>query len=272
MRKKTITKIIACACVAAMAVGFGACKSKPKDPTTKAPETSATDAPTETTVGGETTAPVATQPGATTAPAAPGATGLVKPTDTASAVKMYNDAIAKKGAVSAIITRELVEGTAMGLSLDMLAPGAKDAFALNNAELAGADLFALDPASVASASATESGDNFVITFKLNDATLDQTGVSGANGFMYFLDAQTVIDTVVSIGKQIGGEGFVLEVNKETIVLELVGGTFTATINKTTGAISAASIGFSENVAAKLSKPIKATVKVTGKGTVDFSVA
>lgn len=269
--RKPIQKIVALCCVGAMALCFASCK--PDTPETESnslpPTTEATDAPTE--------APDVTD-APTEAPVAPPAGGIAKPANSADGVKLYNDALAKAGTVTATVTRNLskVEAKAM-ITIDVLkdVPGVNEAFALNNANLDGAKLSNLDAGSVASMSATESGDNYVIEFTLKEVNAGADAANGLGGYMYLLDYNTVNETVGSIGRSLGGENFVLEV-KELQSITMRGGKFTVTINKTTGAMSAATLSFEEEITAKVKTSalpgVSATANVVGGGTVNYTVA
>lgn len=276
MRKKTITKIVAGACVVAMAVSFAACGKKTvTDESSTDPSASdvseATSAP-ETTVAPETTT-VAGGQGATTA-VAPTSN---KPTDTASAVKFYNDGVAKIGGVTATVTRSLVEDNCvlkiLGIPtpLTKLVPEAPKAFALTDANLEGAALKTLDPSNIANTSVAESGDNYVITFTLTDANFDISSTPGTGGYMYFLDVATINETIVNIGKSLAGENFVLGVKTEEVKLALHSSSFVITMSKA-GNILSADLSFTEDVTAPISKPISASAAVQGKGTVKYTVA
>lgn len=282
MRKKTITKIVACACVAAMAVSFAACgkEKKPTDPSNSDPSTSdvsdvsATDAPT---AAPDTTAP-ANNGGATNPAAPPAATG---PTDTASAVKFYNDGVAKIGSVSATVTRALVpenckvKVVVKDVLLTELSPEAPAEFALTDAPLEGAALYALDAASVTNTAIAESGDNYVITFKLADANFDSTSTPGTGGYMYFLDVNTVNDTVVSIGQKLTGGNMDLEIKKEQATLFLHDSTFVVTMSKA-GNIVSAELSFTEDVKGSIKTsllgPVAVPANVQGKGTAKYTVS
>lgn len=283
--RKPVQKIVALCCVGAMAICFASCKPDPDTKTTvsdTAPSTSegSTAAPDSTTPG----APAPTTPGAPTptTPGAPAPTGVVKPADKAAAAALFNSAIEKITATSAKVTRALSEVKAGPLNILDLVDGIPEAFAMNDADLAGAALSKLDAASVASMAVTEAGDNYVIKFALTDVALESEAATvvanGHGGYMYLLDYNTVSQTINTIGKTLGGDAFTLEI-KELKTINLLGGVLTATISKTTGKLSAATITFSEKLSAKIvaaSLPgplgkMPVVANVTGNGTVNYTL-
>lgn len=269
--RKPIQKILALCCVGVMAVAFASCAPDPKDDgvSTEASQEAteeSTAAPTEAPSGGETAAP-------TDAPA-PGPGGITKPANKGAAVKLYNDALAKAGAVSATVTRSLQEVMAGPINVLKVVPQVPEKFDLTDAPLEGAKLSNLDEGSVASMGVKESGDNFVIDFTLNPVNGNEGTAVGDGGYMYLLDFETVKTTVASIGASID-ESFSISVKQlKSLVVE--NGKLTVTINKTTGAMSAASITFSEKISASVvtsaTGKLAVTANIVGGGTVKYTVA
>lgn len=266
--RKPIQKIVALCCVGAMALCFASCK--PDDTNTETTTDPVTVESTEEPSSEESTAPVDNGGEDTSAPQNTN-TGIAKPGSPAEAVKLYNDAIAKKGAVTATITRKLNSGTAAGLA-DLMELGVPAEFDQTDAAVEGADLYALDVGSVSNMNVTESGDNYVITFTLNAVNGNASMKAGDGGYMYILDYPTITGLIDKIGKKLGGESFNLEVKEDSAKLGLTNGKLTATINKTTGAISAATLDFVQNVEAKVKYGITVTAKLQGQGTVKYTVA
>lgn len=274
--RKPIQKIVAVCCVGAMALCFASCKPDAPTDTTTEPSSvvDTTVAPGDTTVAPESTTAA---PGESTT-AAPVAGGITKPANAAAGVQLYNDALAKATKTTAKITRSLAEVKAGPMDILGTIDGVQEAFALENADLADAKLYKLEAGSVSGMTVTESGDNYVLNFTLNSVK-EEAGaagvVNGFGGYMYLLDFNTVNQTVMDIGKKLGGDAFNLEI-KELKSMELVDGEFNVTINKTTGAMSAASISFNELIKASiitsLLGPIALPANVQGGGTVNYTVA
>lgn len=280
MTKKAISKVLACACVATMAISFGSCASEPasvdqsstdpsfsdsstSDTSDKASDTSQTQLPQSTSEAtkadvGETTNSVQ---------------GISKPTDTASAVRLYNDAVAKKGTVSATVSREMLGGNVAVFEIATLAPTAADQFRLTNAPLEGADLYAIDAGSVAGTDVQEVGDNYVITFTLNDTILNNSSAHGEGGFMYFLDVPVISETINLIGRSIMNDpNYDFTVKEDKVEISATEGRLVVTINKNTGNLSSAEVAFTEDIKVPLSKPIPGTAKVQCKGSAKYTVA
>lgn len=269
--RKPIQKIVALCCVGAMALCFASCK--PDDTNTESTTDPVTVESTEEPSSEESTAPVDNGGEDTSAPQNTN-TGIAKPGSPAEAVKLYNDAIAKKGAVTATITRSLSEVKAAGIDVLKMVPQVPEKFDLNDAPLEGADLVALDAGSVAGMKCTESGDNYVIEFTLNALETGKEVKVGDGGYMYLLDYATIEKTVLDVGHGID-PNFTLEI-KNLKSLTIDGGKLSVTINKTTGNISAASITFNEKISATVvtsatgSFPVPANI--VGGGTVKYTVA
>lgn len=283
--KRTWTKILSVACVAALILSFSACKGGSSndttttapavsDASTSAPETTAAVAPTDVS-GASTTAPV--PGGSTTAPVTvPG--GITKPTNTAEAVALYNSAVSKISSTSAKISRtmDFAKLYLAGVPIvDIKAQGGvPEAFNLSNANLSGAKLTTLNSGDVSSFKVTESGDNYVLTFGLKDLKGDSTTTKGKGGYMYFIDYNEAKTLVETIAKQITGGSIKIEVQPKGAVVNALGGSFNVTINKKTGKISKASISFKEHLEAKAQTNlagISGIAKVDGHGTVNYTL-
>lgn len=275
MKKNVIIKIMSFACVTAMAVSFASCAKKPASTVPSASEPSVSDVsePTsgdkltnlsETTLNDST---VASQTSVTDG------TVNVRPTDTASAVQLYNNAIAKKGTVSATISREMLGGKVAVIEIASIAPTAAEQFRLKDSPLPGADIYALDASSVANTSVQEVGENYVITFTLNDANLNLSSTYGDSGYMYYLDVAMIGETINNIGQSIMNDPtYDFTIKEDKVDISATNGKFVVTINKATGAISSAEISFMEDIRVPLSKPIPGIAKVQCEGSAKFTIA
>lgn len=283
--KRTWTKILSVACVAALILSFSACKGgSGNDTTTTAPAVSdaSTTAPETTTAvpdasGASTTAPVTG--GSTTAPVTvPG--GITKPTNTAEAVALYNSAVSKISSTKAKMSRTMDScmANASIIKIDLMKtdPRVPEKFNLTNSNLSGAKLVNLNANDVNSMSVSESGDNYVITFKLKDLNGNINTQKGAGGYMYFIDFNEAKGLVKSIADTLTGGSMVIEVqqHKDTKVNAL-GGSFSVTINKKTGKLSKATLSFKEYLEAQVKTkelgPLAGWAKVNGHGTVTYTL-
>ncbi len=265
---KKAKKVIALCCAGAMAICFASCQADADADATTTTNTpvsenqtaEATDSATETATDGATAA----------TDAAPSA--LPKPADKGAAVKMFNDALAKKAAVNATITRKV--DSAKVLMVDLMDRGVPENFDLTDAALEGADLHELADANVASMQCKEEGDNYIITFTMNQAEGNGDATVGYGGFQYFFDCDTTVDIITQMCRAIfKDDSITIGVKRETFKAALSDGTMVATVNKNTGALSAVTFSFAEGIKATGvlgDKSAKAEIKV--HATVRYTVS
>ena len=94
-----------------------------------------------------------------------------------------------------------------------------------------------------SAQAKETEQEYKLTFQLKNNTVPATAQPPKAGYLFFLDAKTVEQTVQKANEKIEF--------KKTGTIALSGGTLQVTINKTTGKITKATLNFSETYTDKV---------------------
>lgn len=280
--KKTWTRILSLACVAALVLAFSSCKKDPEDTKSTDPSTSTSDVSTPSTEAqtengtvdpsASTTAP--TTGGASTTAATIPAGGIQKPASAAQAVQVYNDAVAKISKTSGKYSRTMDACKILFIDLMSTDPRVPEKFNQSNATLSGAKLSKLSAGDVSSYSVSESGDNYVITFKLKDIKGNHTLGKGSGGYMYFIDFNEAKGLVTSIADTLTGGSMEIKVSTDKSVVNVSGGSFTATINKKTGKMSKATLSFKQHLEAKAtvkSLGISGVAKVDGHGSVTYTV-
>lgn len=203
---------------------------------------------------------------------------IAKPTDKAAGVKLFNDALAKVSSTTTYVDRKLTKQnlTIVG-DLNSLGP-VSETFAKGSGNV-NVKLSSLSANDVSSYSISESGNNYVMTFKLNDLNGGKGGSQnlkhGQGGYMYFLTMDEVSSVVNQIGKQIGGDSFEVNIKKADSEISLQGGQLVVTVDKTTGKMSKAVLDFTEVITGKcqtsLLGPITVTADLVGVGKVTFTL-
>lgn len=237
---------------------------------TTASEDASDDAqtPDETPSDGESKAD-ASQSGSTSTSGA-----VSKPTDKAAGVKLFNDALAKVSSTTTYVDRKLTKQdlTLIG-DLNSLGP-VSDSFAKGSGNV-NVKLSSLSAGDVSSYSVSESGNNYIMTFKLNTVSGGQELKHGKGGYMYFLTMDEVATVVNQIGKQIGGDSFEVNIKKDKSTIQLQGGQLVVTVDKTTGKMSKAVLDFTEVITGKcqtsLLGPMTVTADLVGVGKVTFTL-
>ncbi len=237
---------------------------------TTASEDTSDDAqtPSETSADGESQ-DNANQGGSTSTSGA-----VSKPTDKAAGVKLFNDALAKVSSTTTYVDRKLTKQdlTLIG-DLNSLGP-VSDSFAKGSGNV-NVKLSSLSAGDVSSYSISESGNNYVMTFKLNTVSGGQDLKHGKGGYMYFLTMDEVATVVNQIGKQIGGDSFEVNIKKDKSTIQLQGGQLVVTVDKTTGKMSKAVLDFTEVITGKcqtsLLGPMTVTADLVGVGKVTFTL-
>lgn len=200
--------------------------------------------------------------------------GVAKPTDKAAGVKLFNDALAKVSSTTTYVDRKLTKQdlTLIG-DLNSLGP-VSDSFAKGSGNV-NVKLSSLSANDVSIYSISESGNNYVMTFKLNNVSGGQDLTHGKGGYMYFLTMDEVATVVNQIGKQIGGDSFEVNIKKDKSTIELQGGQLVVTVDKTTGKMSKAVLDFTEVITGKcqtsLLGPMTVTADLVGVGKVTFTL-
>ncbi len=200
---------------------------------------------------------------------------ISKPTDKAAGVKLYNDALGKVSSTKTYVDRKLTKQniTLVG-DLNSLGP-VSDTFAKGSGYV-NVKLSSLSASDVSNYSISESGNNYVMTFTLNNKKGGQELKHGNGGFMYFLTMDEVATVVNQIGKQIGGDSFEVNIKKDKSTIELQGGKLVVTVDKTTGKMSSAVLDFTEVITGKcqtsLLGPMTVTADLIGVGKVTFTLS
>ena len=199
---------------------------------------------------------------------------IAKPADKAAGVKLFNDALAKVSSTTTYVDRKLTKQdlTLIG-DLNSLGP-VSDSFAKGSGNV-NVKLSSLSAGDVSSYSISESGNNYVMTFKLNTVSGGQDLKHGKGGYMYFLTMDEVATVVNQIGKQIGGDSFEVNIKKDKSTIQLQGGQLVVTVDKTTGKMSKAVLDFTEVITGKcqtsLLGPMTVTADLVGVGKVTFTL-
>lgn len=199
---------------------------------------------------------------------------IAKPADKAAGVKLFNDALAKVSSTTTYVDRKLTKQdlTLIG-DLNSLGP-VSDSFAKGSGNV-NVKLSSLSAGDVSSYSFSESGNNYVMTFKLNTVSGGQDLKHGKGGYMYFLTMDEVATVVNQIGKQIGGDSFEVNIKKDKSTIQLQGGQLVVTVDKTTGKMSKAVLDFTEVITGKcqtsLLGPMTVTADLVGVGKVTFTL-
>lgn len=203
---------------------------------------------------------------------------IAQPTTTAEGVKVFNDALAKVSSTTTYVDRKLTKQnlTIVG-DLNSLGP-VSDTFEKGSGNV-NVKLSSLSASSVSSFSCTPSGNNYIMTFKLNTLNGGKGGSQnlkhGQGGYMYFLTMDEVSSVVNQIGKQIGGDSFEVNIKKADSEISLQGGQLVVTVDKTTGKMSKAVLDFTEVITGKcqtsLLGPITVTADLVGVGKVTFTL-
>ncbi len=200
---------------------------------------------------------------------------IAQPADKAAGVKVFNDALAKVSSTKTYVDRKLTKRnlTIVG-DLDNLGP-ISDTFAKGSGNV-NVKLSSLSASDVKSFSCTPSGNNYVMTFKLNNVSGGQELKHGKGGYMYFLTMDEVATVVNQIGKQVGGDSFEVNIKKDKSSLSLQSGTLVVTVDKTTGKMSKAVLDFTEVITGKcqtsLLGPMTLTADLVGVGKVTFTLS
>ena len=199
---------------------------------------------------------------------------IAKPADKAAGVKLFNDALAKVSSTTTYVDRKLTKQdlTLIG-DLNSLGP-VSDSFAKGSGNV-NVKLSSLSAGDVSSYSISESGNNYVMTFKLNTVSGGQDLKHGKGGYMYFLTMDEVATVVNQIGKQIGGDSFEVNIKKDKSTIQLQGGQLVVTVDKTTGKMSKAVLDFTEVITGKcqtsLLGPMTVTAELVGVGKVTLTL-
>ena len=259
--KKNLAKLIALMMALVLVFSFAACGGNDEDPTESdtaneaVVNTEDTATPDETgdTAASDETGDTATpgEPGDTAAPGStskndntPAPGGVAVPATKEDAVKLYNDALKKVSSTSARVDRKLTKTDSSAGNLDNLTGGAVSKKFAEGSGAINSKLSALSAADVKSYSKSESGNNIIMTFTLNNVKGGAELAHGKGGYMYFLTMDEVATVVSDIGKSIS-ESFKISVKKDKSTIELQGGKLVVTVDKTTGKMSSAVLDFTE---------------------------
>lgn len=288
--RKNLAKIIALLMALVLVFSFAACGGDDEKPTETNTENAAitedagTSDDTADTAGSEDASADSqatadsqneskeegTQGGSTTDGA------IAKPTDKAAGVKVFNDALKKVSSTKTYVDRKLTkcDATVVG-NLDKLGP-VSETFAKGSGYV-NVKLSSLSASDVSSYSVSDSGNNYVMTFKLGTVSGGTNLKHGNGGYMYFLTMDEIASVVNQIGKQIGGDAFSIDMYKDKSTIDLQGGTLTVTVDKTTGKMSKAVLTFKEVIEGKCKAkvgplPANITADLVGEGTVTFTLS
>lgn len=196
---------------------------------------------------------------------------IAQPTDTASGVKLYNNALAKIKSTNASITRKIGYARAEKglLKVDLLSfsDDIEKIFQEGDGPIT-SKLSALSANDVKAFSSKNTGTGYELKFTLKEATCDQYSKVGIGGYMHFITMQEVEVIVKQMCDQLTGGNVEVKVYKDKSSLILKDGVFTVNIDKNTGKITSAVLTFTENINGKINAPIVGTLAIDADAYVE----
>lgn len=270
--KKKIAKLLALGMSIALVFSLAACAddTNPDVPETTTEQVTTTEPQAEPATGeSESVSESESESGEQPSSEAPEAQGITNPgSDVNAAVTLYNDALAKANFSTANIQRTWGgSDTTVGDLNKISNGGVKPLF--EEAATKSVTPASLNASSVSSVSSSESGNSITMTFTLKDASGDASAKYGDFGYPYFItyaDAKELVDAI-------GGALNVSVVLKDSCTLKLSNGKITATVDKTSGTMTALSTTFDETVDGSATAmkvvPVPKAI-IWGTGNVTFS--
>lgn len=198
-------------------------------------------------------------------------TSVAQPTDTASGVRLYNDAVAKIKNTNASITRKIGYARAEKgpLKVDLLSfsDDIEKIFQEGDGPIS-SKLSTLNAKDVKGFSSKKTANGYELKFELKEVTCDQYSKVGINGYMHFITMQEVEVIVKQMCDKLTGGNVEVTVYRDKSSLILKDGVFTVNIDKNTGKITSATLAFTEVINGKVKAPIVGTLAIDADAFVE----
>lgn len=270
---KKIAKLLALGMSIAMVFSLAACGDDTADePSTEAPTTTeaTTEAPAVPATGeSESVSETGEQP--TQAPGETQAAGITNPgSDVNAAVALYNDAVAKSGFTTANVQLKWGGSDTTAGELNKIS-GGKVQPEFEQPYSKSATPGSINAGDVASVSSSDNGNSITMTINLKNHTdVKESGTKyGDLSYPYFITYADANELVSRCGKAAGLSG--IELVEDSATCDLSNGIITATVDKTSGKMTALSVSLDETVKGKAKVAIlKVTAEIWGSGVITFS--
>lgn len=196
----------------------------------------------------------------------PSESGVKVPTNVAEVVSLYNSAVAKSGFTKGNLQRTWVDSKALGQELNTVSGGqVKPLF--EKPETISVTPGSISEGDISQAGAKSQGNSIILTIKLKNVTAGPSDQHGFRSYPYFITASEAAALVNSIA--VNALNLDITFIQEGSSFALSNGILTATVDKSTGKMTALNFTFDEEVNGKAKYGIQVDAMIKGSGVVDF---
>lgn len=271
--KKKIAKLLALGMSIALVFSLAACADNADpEPVTTTEAVTTTEPQAEPATGdseSESASAAESESGEqpSDAPGESEAGGIQAPTDTAGVIALYNSAVAQSGFTTANVQLKW-GGSDTGVGELNSMTGGKVQPEFEKPYTKSATPGAIDSGNVSSASAKDNGSTIELTINLNPQTeVKASGTKyGDYGYPYFITYDDASELIKRCAKE--AAGISINITESSAKLNLYDGIITATVDKTSGKMTALKLELGERVIGKAMITIPA--EVWGTGVITFS--